>query len=723
MRDNGGTPTMRTLDINLQIEAMKHETKAQPISNLRTSIRYASPDAKLDDAKKLTKVIPAAAFRKTANGIQMTAYNGIIQIEVNHLANLMEVNRVKQEAEELSQTYLAFMGSSGHSVKIWVRFTRPDKSLPKNREEAEIFQAHAYRKAVSLYQPILSYSIELKNPALEQFCRQTYDPELYYNPDSTIMYMRQPMEMPSETTYQEAVQAETSPFKRLIPGYDSLETLSALFEVALNKACQSLSELQPGIYPRSDEDLKPLLVQLAENCFQAGIPEEETARCAIAHLYRQKKEFLIRQTVQSVYTIAKGFGKKSPLSAEQELELRTEEFMQRRYEFRYNTMTTVTEYRERNTFCFYFRPLSSRVRNSIAMNARLEGLSLWDRDVVRYLDSDRIPIFNPIEDFLFGLDVRWDGHDRIRELAARVPCNNRHWADLFYRWFLNMVAHWRQTDRKYANCTVPLLVGPQAYRKSTFCRSLLPPELQAYYTDRIDFSNKRDAEISLNRFALINMDEFDQNRVNQQAFLKHIFQKPIVNVRRPHGTATQEMRRYASFIGTSNHKDLLTDTSGSRRYIVVDVTGPIDCSPIDYEQLYAQAMHDLYKGERYWFDPEDEKVMNESNQEFQVMPIAEQLFHEYFRAATEGEECEQFLAIEILEQVQHDSKIRVSDCNIIQFGRILQRIGCLLCIPNEVMCIGWYELKQKENKYMCVPTVTGDRSVTDGLRPITSIHY
>ena len=593
MRDNGGTPTMRTLDINLQIEAMKHETKAQPISNLRTSIRYASPDAKLDDAKKLTKVIPAAAFRKTANGIQMTAYNGIIQIEVNHLANLMEVNRVKQEAEELSQTYLAFMGSSGHSVKIWVRFTRPDKSLPKNREEAEIFQAHAYRKAISLYQPILSYSIELKNPALEQFCRQTYDPELYYNPDSTIMYMRQPMEMPSETTYQEAVQAETSPFKRLIPGYDSLETLSALFEVALNKACQSLSELQPGIYPRSDEDLKPLLVQLAENCFQAGIPEEETARCAIAHLYRQKKEFLIRQTVQSVYTIAKGFGKKSPLSAEQELELRTEEFMQRRYEFRYNTMTTVTEYRERNTFCFYFRPLSSRVRNSIAMNARLEGLSLWDRDVVRYLDSDRIPIFNPIEDFLFGLDVRWDGHDRIRELAARVPCNNRHWADLFYHWFMNMVAHWRQTDRKYANCTVPLLVGPQAYRKSTFCRSLLPPELQAYYTDRIDFSNKRDAEISLNRFALINMDEFDQNRVNQQAFLKHIFQKPIVNVRRPHGTATQEMRRYASFIGTSNHKDLLTDTSGSRRYIVVDVTGPIDCSPIDYEQLYAQAMHDL----------------------------------------------------------------------------------------------------------------------------------
>ena len=199
------------------------------------------------------------------------------------------------------------------------------------------------------------------------------------------------------------------------------------------------------------------------------------------------------------------------------------------------------------------------------------------------------PGFQSCRRLSFGLDIHWDGHDRIRELASRIPCNNPHWPDLFYRWFLNMVAHWRQIDRKYANCTVPLLVGPQAYRKSTFCRSLIPPELQAYYTDRIDFSNKRDAELSLNRFLLINMDEFDQNKAKSTGISETYSPKPIVNIRRPRGTATQEMRRYASFIGTSNHKDLLTDTSGNRRYIVINVTGPIDCSPIDYEQLYTQS--------------------------------------------------------------------------------------------------------------------------------------
>ena len=131
------------------------------------------------------------------------------------------------------------------------------------------------------------------------------------------------------------------------------------------------------------------------------------------------------------------------------------------------------------------------------------------------------------------------------------------------------------------------------------------------------------------------------------------------------------MRRYASFIGTSNHKDLLTDTSGSRRYIVIAVTGPIDCSPIDYEQLYAQAIHDIYKGERYWFDAEDEKVMTESNQEFQVIPIAEQLFHQYFRAAREDEEeYELLLAIAILLQRNQVPSIHAKRGNVYKVVRI-----------------------------------------------------
>ena len=138
---------------------------------------------------------------------------------------------------------------------------------------------------------------------------------------------------------------------------------------------------------------------------------------------------------------------------------------------------------------------------------------------------------------------------------------------------------------------------------------------------------------------LINIDEFDQVSINQQGFLKHLLQKPVANLRKPYGSSIQEMRRYASFIGTSNQKDLLTDPSGSRRFICIEVTAPIDTNvTINYRQLYAQAMEAIVKGERYWFDDADEAILRETNREFEQMSPVEQLFHCYFRSPEEGEE-------------------------------------------------------------------------------------
>jgi len=82
----------------------------------------------------------------------MKAYNGIIELTVGPLSNKSEIALVKQKASEQPQTRCAFMGSSGKTVKIWTTFTRPDNSLPKTREEAELFHAHAYRLAVKCYQ-------------------------------------------------------------------------------------------------------------------------------------------------------------------------------------------------------------------------------------------------------------------------------------------------------------------------------------------------------------------------------------------------------------------------------------------------------------------------------------------------------------------------------------------------------------------------------------------
>ena len=139
--------------------------------------------------------------------------------------------------------------------------------------------------------------------------------------------------------------------------------------------------------------------------------------------------------------------------------------------------------------------------------------------------------------------------------------------------------------------------------------------------------------------------------MNQQGFLKHLLQKPVANLRKPYGSSIQEMRRYASFIGTSNQKDLLTDPSGSRRFICIEVTAPINTNvTINYRQLYAQAMEAITKGERYWFDDTDEAILKESNREFeQISPL-------------------------IIEYLQEKNKaINLSQSSITTFGRILKR--------------------------------------------------
>ena len=647
-----GKEAVSTQETDMLMEKLKTENKTGYITELRSIIPH----------------LKGTNARTKAGEHRIKTYNGLILLEVNNLAGVAEAELVKQQAALLPQTFAAFCGSSGRSAKIWVRFTLPDGGLPKNEDDIALFHAHAYRLAVNCYQPLLPYSITLKEPSLNQSCRMTLDEQPYYNPAATTFCLEQPCALPSEDNYRQRKQQESNPLLRMTPGYEVADTCNLLFEAALDRAFRDLDNWRQG------DDLRPLLSRLAEHCFKAGIPEEEAVRQTLMHYYREADEPLVRLTLHNLYGELKGFGTRSSLNKDQETAFRLEEFMKRRYDFRYNTQVGEVEYRERHSFRFRFSPIDKRTLNSIALDAQSEGIPLWDRDISRYIYSNRIPVFNPLEDYLYDLP-HWDGKDRILALARTVPCNNPYWAELFHRWFLNMVAHWRgNTDKKYANSVSPLLVGAQGTRKSTFCRSIVPPELRAYYTDSIDFSRKRDAELYLNRFALINIDEFDQISSTQQGFLKHILQKPVVNVRKPYANAVLEMRRYASFIATSNQKDLLTDPSGSRRFICIEVTEAIDTNrPIDYNQLYAQAMHELDHGERYWFDQSDERIMTENNHDFEQIPPEEQLFYHYFRVAGNDEEGEWLSSAEILNRLRRYSAIPLSTKRVNVFGRILQK--------------------------------------------------
>ena len=676
IRQENATEVCSTCTMETFLEKVKKETKGKYISQLRERLpSLQGSEGRFIHLDKIPRIYPVAEFRRTKDGSwKFKQYNGIVLVEVNNLSGLAETEYVKSKAALLPQTFAALVGSSGRSVKIWVRFSLPNGSLPDTEEQASLFHAQAYRVAVQCYQPLIPFPITLKEPSLKQSIRMTVDEAPYYHPEAAAFCVEQPVALSDGTSFREQKLAEENPLARMEPNYDSYHTLTVMYQAALRRALETMENWQRG------DDLVPLLAPLAEECFKSGIPEEEAVYRTMRHFHSYKDETGLRATFRNVYAEMKGFGSRPAVTREQDTALRLEEFLKRRYEIRFNTMTDDLEFRERNSIRFSFMTLDERARNSIAIQALKEGIQAWDRDIDRFLHSDYVPQYNPVEEYLYDLG-EWDGRDRIRELADRVVCRHPHWRDLFYRWFLSMVAHWMGRDKQHGNATTPVLIGPQGYRKSTFCRILLPPELRFGYTDSLDFSNKRDAERYLGRFFLVNLDEFDQISVNQQAFLKHLLQKPSASIRKAYTSSILEVRRYASFIATSNHKDLLSDLSGNRRFICVEVTAPIDTNvSVNYSQLYAQAFHAVMHGERYWLDDADEALLKESNEEFrQVSPLEHLLMSCFSVASPEAEDGEWLMAMDIFNHLQSKTKEKLALGKLTHLGRVLKKWN----VPNK----------------------------------------
>ena len=354
------------------------------------------------------------------------------------------------------------------------------------------------------------------------------------------------------------------------------------------------------------------------------------------------------------------------------------DYLNTHYQFRYNTIMGYTEYKDQSYKYMDWTPVDDRVLKGMTMKVRLGGIDARDNDVRRYVQSDMIRPFNPIGDYLWEQYDKWDGKDHIRQLARTVPTNNPHWADWFYTWFLGMVRQWQVTNMAmYGNQAVPLLISAQGWNKTTFCEQLLPPELRWGYTGNLQMDDKRQVLQQMAQMLLINLDEFNQISPRiQQGFLKNIITLSSVKIKRPYGRHVEDFPRRASFIATTNQADVLADPSGSRRFLGVELTGPIDVStPPNYEQLYAQAMRALHQHQPYYFSQQETKVIAESNRKFSVKSAADHFFFDYFEPATSTTDGEWVSASAIFGYLKQ--KVGVSllkPASISGFGRMLSNM-------------------------------------------------
>ena len=354
------------------------------------------------------------------------------------------------------------------------------------------------------------------------------------------------------------------------------------------------------------------------------------------------------------------------------------QLLESRYDFRYNTVMKYVEYLPKDKGWYGYRPVEPRVQKRMTLEVQLADIRVSIKDVRNFLESDYIKNYNPIEEYLFQCYDKWDGKDHIRALARTVPTANPHWADWFYTWFLGMVDQWRgYSHRQYGNSVAPLLISKQGYNKSTFCRRLLPPELQWGYSDNLILSEKRQVYQAMAQFMVINLDEFNQISPQvQQGFLKNLIQLPTLKYKPPYGSHVMEFPRLASFIATSNMKDILSDPSGNRRFIGVELTGPIDVSVRpNYQQLFAQALSALNNGEKSYFDVQQVKLIMKSNSQFEIIQPIDQYFLLYFELVEDEKEGEYLTAAEIFDYLkkQIGSSLKVN--SLMGFGRKLANMS------------------------------------------------
>ena len=352
------------------------------------------------------------------------------------------------------------------------------------------------------------------------------------------------------------------------------------------------------------------------------------------------------------------------------------EFLRDRYDFRYNVLMKYTEYKTKGSW-HDFAPVDPRVQKRMTLDVQLADIRVSIKDVRNFLESDYIVNYDPIDEYLFQCEGKWDGKDHIRALARTVPTANPHWADWFYIWYLGMVDQWRGINhRLYGNSVAPLLISKQGFNKSTFCRRLIPQELQWGYTDNLVLSEKRQVYQAMAQTLLINLDEFNQISPQvQQGFLKNLIQLPNVKMKRPYGGHVEEFPRLASFIATSNMDDILTDPSGNRRFIGVELTGPIDVSvKPNYVQLFAQAMAAIRAGEKTYFDSVETALLMQSNRQFEVVPPIEQYFQMCFDLVEDESQGKYMSAAEIFDYLKKRIGSSLKIDSLMSFGRKLANI-------------------------------------------------
>ena len=535
-------------------------------------------------------------------------------------------------------TLMSYITMSGNGLRVIFTYEiAPEFSgVPKDEEEVKKFEAYyqqAFYAGNAYYEKLLGAKADMQCKNITRLSGLAHDPEVFLRPQSEVTPFTAEEISTAATAYVKQSK-EDKQMQRIQTYFDTLIAPQlAKAKIEFRSGSHNDYVMRVGYKLAERRFSKKVALRWAMQKFGKDYPDTE-------------------QVINSCFANASPHGKQgggggsrgdSKTATVEEIK----SFLDGHISLRFNEITSRVEYEipADNTDAHRFIPVNDRIVNSLwSQMSTITRVNI--QDMYRVIESDYVPVFNPFKAYLNNLcqSVKSVGdRDYIQELAQTVRVKGGEqeqmlWHLYLKKWLVGMVASWISDD--VVNNVILVLIGEQGAYKTTWFNYLLPPPLKQYFYTKTNANRmSKDDILTLAQYALVCCEELDTMRPAELNQLKAAVTMPSIDERAAYAHYHEHRKHIASFCGTGNNTQFLSDPTGNRRWLpfeVESIVSPRD-HPFHYEGIYSQALALYESGFQYWFTKEEIQELNRHNRQFETPHLERELVSLYFRVPKEGE--------------------------------------------------------------------------------------
>lgn len=580
-----------------------------------------------------------------------------------------ELNILKRKAIADPHTLLCYITMSGNGLRVIFTYEiAPEFSgVPKDEEEVKKFEAYyqqAFYAGNAYYEKLLGAKADMQCKNITRLSGLAHDLEVFLRPQSEVIPFTAEEISTAATAYVKQSK-EDKQMQRIQTYFDTL---------IAPQLAKAKIEFRSGSH---NDYVMRVGYKLAERRFSKKV----ALRWAMQKFGKDYSD--TEQVINSCFANASPHGKQggggdnrgdSKTATVEEIK----SFLDGHISLRFNEITSRVEYEisADNTDVRRFIPVNDRIVNSLwSQMSTITRVNI--QDMYRVIESDYVPVFNPFKEYLNNLSKPGE-QDYIRELAQTVRVKGgeqeqKLWHLYLKKWLVGMVASWISED--VVNNVILVLIGEQGAYKTTWFNYLLPPPLKQYFYTKTNANRmSKDDILTLAQYALVCCEELDTMRPAELNQLKAAVTMPSIDERAAYAHYHEHRKHIASFCGTGNNTQFLSDPTGNRRWLPFEVDSILSPRehPFHYEGIYAQALSLYTSGFQYWFTKEEIQELNRHNKQFETPHLEHELVDLYFRRPIDSELGEFISVARALQMISNGISQKLSAVNV---GRAFSDLG------------------------------------------------